>query len=75
MGEFFRHRHHGCVLDVPSLDEWRKGANVCYDFDPTKGPEKDAKGNYVHLLPPVKYVLDEVHVKFDSRGCSHRGRT
>jgi len=73
MGQFFAHRHHGCDLDVPSLDDWRKGKNVCYDFDPVMGPEKDAKGNYLHPLRAVKYILDEVHVKFDSRGWQSQG--
>lgn len=73
MAEFFRYRHHGCTLDVPTLEEWRKGANVCYDFDPLKGPEKDSRGNYVHLLPSVFYVIDEAHVKFDARGWMTQG--
>jgi len=57
MGEFFAHREHGCDLEIPSQDEWRKGKNVNYD-------------NCKH---PVKYVLDEVHVKFDSRGWQSQG--
>jgi len=57
MGEFFAHREHGCDLEIPSLEEWRAGVNVNYD-----GCKR-----------PVKYVLDEVHVKFDSRGWQSQG--
>lgn len=57
MGEFFAHREHGMDLEIPSLDEWRKGANVCYD----------------NCKRPIKYVLDEVHVKFDARGWQSQG--
>lgn len=73
MGEFFAHRENGVDLDIPSEEASKKGANVCYDFDPRFGPERDGKGNYIHLLGPVKYVLDEVHVRFDARGWQRQG--
>jgi len=57
MGEFFAHREHGNDLEVPTLDEWRKGKNVNYDT----------------CKRAVKYVLDEVHVKFDARGWQSQG--
>jgi len=57
MGEFFAHREHGCDLEIPSQDDWRKGKNVNYD----------------NCKRAVKYVLDEVHVKFDSRGWQSQG--
>jgi len=64
MGEFFAHREHGVDLKIPTADEWRKGANVCYDAHPDK-PDTP--------LRPVKFILDEVHVKFDSRGWQSQG--
>lgn len=57
MGEFFAHREHGVDLEIPTNEEWRKGKNVNYD----------------ECKRPVKFVLDEVHVKFDSRGWQSQG--